>query len=158
MKKVIIVLALAVLMILPVAAKKQQQIGLEVGMVDGVNYRKNLDKNMNLTASVGTYGFSSVYGAVGALYESKTVSIDKAKFYHQYGAQVELGVDLAYGAFYVAPMVMAEVDYDFKWLDTTFTTFLRLSYGPSISFAGSGVAFDFGHFGASLGLIHVLDK
>lgn len=158
MKKTLIVLALVVLAIVPVAAKGSFGVGLELGAPVGVTFNYDLkgtkvDWEGYTTVGFGFIGGNNLDAVVGAQIKVVDFQISKAKFDVKVGAQAGAIVPFGEGPFGVSLRGTAAISYDWLWKNVgNFTAYLRVAPGVKFTFAGGfDAAFN---IAGALGLVY----
>ena len=160
MKKTLIVLALVVLAIVPVAAKGSFGVGLELGSPVGATFNYDfkgtkVDWEGYTTVGFGFIGGNNIDAVFGAQVKVVDFQISKAKFDVKVGAQAGLLVTLGESTtFGMSARGTVALSYDWLWKNVgNFTAYLRLAPGVKLTFSGGGVSPAF-NFAGALGLVY----
>lgn len=156
MKKVVIVLALVVLVLVPVAAKGIGAIGLEAGDPSGITWKFDINKKWEGYAILGLGFRGYLDAALGSQYKITEFQAGKLTFDVKVGGQVAALMHFGtYGYTQLAVRGTGAICYNFSIENTgDFTVYLRLALGPSFRLTNSfGV--DFG-WTSALGCVYYL--
>ncbi len=150
MKKALFVIALIALVVVPVAAKGIETIGLEVGEPTGIVAGYSIDKTWNGYTKIGL-GFISgnkLDIITGAEYKIAEFKVEREKFDINVGGQTGLRINLGQTSVEMPLYATGAIAYDWRWKDVgSFTAYIRLGFGLSLQFkdnfsvvpAGNGV-------------------
>ncbi len=157
MKKALIVLALIVLVVVPVMAKKgATAIGGEAGYpATGVTFRFDMNDKLNGFATAGFWYYGGIEALVGAEYKVAQFKIGNEDFYVCVGG--EAGAMVAFNKDVKAKVIAAaegSLNWDFTINNNAdFTVYLRLGPGVGFTFKEDGVHIGPDFIGA-LGLVY----
>ena len=141
MKKVRIVLALVVMVLVPVTAKAAATIGGEIGYPMGVTFGFKGEKGTNLYVTAGAGLGNPLYlDVVGGMeFKLTEFKIESETFNVNAGAQAGVDIWLGdYSAMAVAVRGTIGVSYDWKKID--WTTYARLGLGARFKVSGGDEA------------------
>lgn len=131
MKKILLLVVLAVLVLVPVTAANDLAVGLNLGTTAGVGARYRMDDfDIVGNLSIGFIGGSNLAIDAAANYKVYDFEINNEPFDVTVGGGLALAIPLGNGAFRMEVIVPVGLNYSLKNNDLPLDFYLRV--GPSI--------------------------